>query len=160
MQMAVLPEELLIDLLRERLKLTGTKRSCDIQVCGACTVLLDGKVVSSCTTLALEVADGAVTTVEGLAPEGQLSDLQKAFVAQSAMQCGFCIPGFLTTATALVSEHPSATAEEVRRYLAGNICRCGGYDSILAAVLSVVGGNDQEQEHAAIGRCRAGENGK
>jgi carbon-monoxide dehydrogenase small subunit len=128
------PRSLLLDVLRERLGLTGTKRSCDTQVCGACTVLLDGVPVSSCCTLAVEAEGKAVETIEGLAgPEG-LHPIQQAFVDNAAIQCGFCTPGFVLTAKALLSENPRPTRGEIEHYLGGNLCRCTGYWNILAAV--------------------------
>lgn len=131
----LLPEDLLLDTLRDELGLTGAKRSCDIEICGSCTVLLNGDAVSACTTLAVEAAGGSVDTVEGLASGDQLSALQEAFVIESAMQCGFCTPGFLMAASALLAENPRPTREDVAGYLDGNICRCGGYNNIIAAVL-------------------------
>lgn len=131
----VTADELLIDMLRERLFLYGTKRSCDVEICGACTVLLDGDAVSSCTALAIEADGRTVRTVEGLADGGRLSALQETFVDEAAMQCGFCTPGFLMSATALLEENPCPTAAEVSHYLNGNICRCGAYNNLLAAVL-------------------------
>ena len=133
-RLEVEPQELLIDVLRDRLELTGTKRSCDVQVCGACTVLLDGQAISSCTTLAVEADGREVTTVEGFDRDGQLSVVQEAFVAANALQCGFCTPGFITSCHALLEESPDAGDEEITHYLSGNICRCTGYTAILAAV--------------------------
>ncbi len=130
----VTPEELLLDMLRERLSLTGAKRSCDVEVCGSCTVLLDGLAISACTTLALEAEGKEIRTVEGLAAGDRLSAMQSAFVRHSALQCGYCTPGFLMMATALAEESPSAGPAEVEAYLNGNVCRCGSYKSILAAV--------------------------
>jgi aerobic-type carbon monoxide dehydrogenase small subunit (CoxS/CutS family) len=130
----VAPSDLLLDVLRERLALTGAKRSCDVQICGTCTVILNGRTVSACTTLAAEMDGGVVRTVEGLADGDDLSPLQEAFVDECAMQCGFCTPGFLMSGTALLEEKPGATAAEASRYLNGNICRCASYNNILAAV--------------------------
>lgn len=133
----VAPNETLAQTLRERLSLRGTKVSCDAQVCGTCTVLVDGRAVSSCTFLAAD-ADGArITSIEGLAePEtGRLARLQRAFVERAAFQCGYCTPGFLMSASALLAEIPNPTREQVIEYLEGNICRCTGYDAIVAAVL-------------------------
>lgn len=127
------PWELLIDVLRERLGLTGSKRSCDVQVCGSCTVLLDGAAVSSCTTLALEAEGAEVTTVEGFADGEALSPVQEAFVAANAMQCGFCTPGFITSCHAMLAEQPEVDDEGIAHYLSGNVCRCTGYTAILAA---------------------------
>ena len=129
--------ELLIDVLRERLHLTGTKLSCDIQMCGTCTVLVDGAAVSSCTTLAVECDGRTVETVEGLADGDTLHPLQEAFVEHFALQCGFCTSGFLMTAQALLEEMPDATKAETVRYLGGNVCRCGSYGNILKAISSV-----------------------
>lgn len=125
--------ELLIDLLRDRLELTGTKRSCDSQVCGACTVLLDGQPVSSCCTLAYEADGKSVQTIEGLAQGGQLDPIQAAFVEQAAIQCGFCTPGFVLTTKAMLAENPRPTRDEIKSYLGGNLCRCTGYWNILDA---------------------------
>jgi carbon-monoxide dehydrogenase small subunit len=131
------PRELLIDVLRDRLGLTGTKRSCDLQVCGACTVLVDGVPVSSCTTLAVEADGRAVLTIEGVgSPEG-LDPVQQAFVDHGALQCGFCTPGMILSVKALLAEHPRPTEAEIRHYLRGNICRCTGYVKILDAVRSL-----------------------
>ena len=129
--------ETLAQLLRDRLSLHGTKVSCDAQVCGTCTVLVDGRAVSSCTFLAADADGRSVTSVEGLADAdtGRLARVQQAFVRRAAFQCGYCTAGFLTSATALLSEIPNPTREQVVEYLEGNICRCTGYDSIIAAVL-------------------------
>lgn len=126
--------ELLLDMLRERLFLTGAKRSCDVQICGACTVLVDGMAVSACSTLAGEADGKTVQTVEGLADGEVLNAVQRAFVEAGAMQCGYCTPGFVMSVQALLSENPSADAETIASYLEGNICRCGGYQNILKAV--------------------------
>jgi len=127
---------LLLDVLRERLGLKGAKRSCDMQVCGACTVLIDGAPVSSCTYLAVE-ADGArVLTVEGLGDGVTLDPLQEAFIEHGAVQCGFCTSGMLMSAHALLAEDPAPTRERVARYLRGNLCRCTGYDKIIDAIVA------------------------
>jgi carbon-monoxide dehydrogenase small subunit len=128
--------DFLLDILRERLGLTGTKRSCDTEVCGACTVLVDGLPVSSCTLLAWEARGRRVETIEGLARDGRLHPVQEAFLAASAFQCGFCTPGMIVTVKALLEEDPDASSETVKAWLRGNICRCTGYVSILAAVRS------------------------
>lgn len=128
------PNELLLDFLRNRLGLTGAKRSCDVQVCGTCTVLLDGLPVSSCTTLAYEARGREVLTVEGLAQNGQLHPLQEAFVRHTALQCGFCTPGMVLTAKSLLDTVPRPSPEQIRAYLRGNLCRCTGYWHILEAV--------------------------
>ncbi len=129
------PRETLADVLRDRLGLTGTKVSCDAQVCGACTVLVDGRTVSACTFLAVDADGGAVRTVEGLARDGVLTPLQQAFIDEAAFQCGFCTPGMLMAATALLEENPHPTEDEVKEGLDGNLCRCTGYAPIVAAVL-------------------------
>ena len=131
--------ELLLDLLRDRLELTGTKRSCDSQVCGACTVLLDGQPVSSCCTLAHEADGRTVETIEGLSQDGQLHPIQAAFVEKAAIQCGFCTPGFVLTTKAMLAENPRPTRDEIESYLGGNLCRCTGYWNIVDAVRAASG---------------------
>lgn len=130
------PRETLGEILRERLALTGTKISCDAQVCGACTVLVDGLPVSACTFLAVDADGRSVRSVEGLAVDGRLSALQQAFIDHAAFQCGFCTPGMLMAATALLEEHPHPTREQVVAGLEGNLCRCTGYVPIVEAVLA------------------------
>jgi carbon-monoxide dehydrogenase small subunit len=129
----------LLQMLREKLALTGTKNGCEAGECGACTVLLDGEPVNSCMVLAVEVDGRAVTTVEGLAPEGRLSPLQAAFVEHNAIQCGFCTPGMLMTATALLQRNPHPREEEIKQALVGNLCRCTGYVRIIEAIQAVIG---------------------
>ncbi len=129
------PRELLADVLRLRLGLTVLKVSCDVQVCGACTVLVDGLAVSACTYLAADADGRAVTTVEGLALDGRLTRLQQAFIDRAAFQCGFCTPGMIMAATALLAENPRPTREDVVAGLEGNLCRCTGYVPIVDAVL-------------------------
>jgi carbon-monoxide dehydrogenase small subunit len=132
----VRPEALLLDVLRDRLELKGARRSCDMQVCGACTVLVDGAPVSACTYLAVEVDGRAVLTVEGLADGDRLDPLQEAFIEHGAVQCGFCTAGMLLTARALLAEEPSPSPARVAEYLKGNLCRCTGYRKILDAILA------------------------
>jgi aerobic carbon-monoxide dehydrogenase small subunit len=134
------PQELLAEVLRDKLHLTGTKISCDVQVCGACTVLLDGLPVSACTLLAYEARGRDVLTIEGMAPvsaSGELHPLQQAFIEENAFQCGFCTPGMLLAAKSLLDQHPDATETEIVEYMEGNICRCTGYRPILAAIRRV-----------------------
>jgi carbon-monoxide dehydrogenase small subunit len=129
----------LLDLLRDRLDLTGTKDGCSEGVCGACSVLVDGRLVRACLTLARRVNGARIATVEGLDAGGELNDMQRAFVEHGAVQCGFCTPGMLVAARALVEAHPRPSEEEIREFLAGNLCRCTGYARIIAAIQSVVG---------------------
>ena len=129
------PRLSLADCLRDVLGLTGTHLGCEHGVCGACTVIVDGRAVRSCLTLAVQADGERITTVEGLSPEAGLSPLQAAFRKHHALQCGFCTPGMLTTAHALLSEEPDADADRVREVLSGNICRCTGYVPIVEAVL-------------------------
>jgi carbon-monoxide dehydrogenase small subunit len=130
----------LLDVLREDLELTGTKECCLVGECGACTVMVNGRIVDSCLMLAVE-ADGAeIVTVEGLAQNGQLNPLQQAFLDKGAVQCGFCIPGQLIAAQALLAGNPHPSVDEVHEGLAGNLCRCAGYVQITEAVLSVAEG--------------------
>ncbi|MGH2615131.1 MAG: (2Fe-2S)-binding protein, partial [Thermomicrobiales bacterium] len=128
------PRAILLDVIRDRLGLTGAKRSCDTQVCGACTVLLDGDPVSACCTLAYEADGRVVETIEGLAGPDGLHPIQQAFVDHVAIQCGFCTPGFVLTTKALLAETPRPTRDEIENFLGGNLCRCTGYWNILAAV--------------------------
>jgi carbon-monoxide dehydrogenase small subunit len=133
-------EETLAEVLRERLNLTGTKLSCEVQVCGACTVLVEGLPVSSCTLLAYEARGKNVFTIEGLAkPDGTLHPIQQAFIDEFAFQCGFCTPGMILTAKALLEENPKPSREEIVHYMDGNICRCTGYVSIVAAIQRAAG---------------------
>ena len=131
--------EMLVEVLRERLGLVSTNRDCAQGICGACTVLMDGKPVTSCLLLAAQ-ADGAkITTVEGLEKGGKLVPLQEAFLRHGAVQCGFCTPGFLMTSTALLAENPKPSRDEIRDALRGNICRCTGYKKIIDAVEDAAG---------------------
>lgn len=125
----------LAQFLRDELGLTGTKVSCELQVCGACTVLVDGQPVSSCTYLAIDADGRRVRTVEGLRVDGELSPLQSAFIDNSALQCGFCTAGFLMTASALLEEDPDPSRDAIMEHLEGNICRCTGYEPIVEAVV-------------------------
>jgi len=128
------PRSSLLDVLRDRLELTGTKKGCDHGQCGACTVLVDGRRIVSCLTLAV-ITDGAsVTTVEGLAKDGTLHPLQQAFIDHDAFQCGYCTPGQLCSAAGLIAEGVANTADEIRELMSGNICRCGAYPNIVAAI--------------------------
>lgn len=126
----------LLDALRDEAELTGTKECCVVGECGACTVIVDGRPMNSCLMLAAEVDGASVTTVEGLETEDGLSPLQGAFLDESAAQCGFCIPGQLMSATALLAKNPDPTVEEIQEALAGNLCRCAGYEQITKAVLA------------------------
>ena len=136
----VSPQTTLLDALRWQLGLTGTKKCCAEGECGACTVLLDGRAVNSCLVLAIEVDQATVTTIEGLQNAGRLSSLQDAFLAEGAVQCGFCIPGMVMAAHALLAENPRPTETDVREGLSGNLCRCAGYQRIVAAVLTAAQG--------------------
>lgn len=130
----VAPHKTLLEVLREDLGLTGTKHGCELGECGTCTVLLDGEPVLSCLALPIETEDRRITTVEGMADGGRLHPLQQAFAELGAAQCGYCTPGILLTASALLAERPSPTRQEVKEALAGNLCRCTGYTKILDAV--------------------------
>ncbi len=138
-EVAVEPATTLLECLRQDLHLTGSKQGCDKGDCGACTVLLDGRAVLACLVLARAVDGRQVTTVEGLASAGRLHPLQDAFDSQGAAQCGFCTPGMLMSAFALLEENAQPTLEEVRQALAGNLCRCTGYTKILDAVVTAAG---------------------
>jgi aerobic-type carbon monoxide dehydrogenase small subunit (CoxS/CutS family) len=133
------PRVTLLDALRNYSGLTGSKEGCDRGTCGACTVLLDGRPVYSCMTLAIEAQGHAVTTVEGLAKNGELTKVQQAFLDKDALMCGYCTPGFVMSVTALLNQNPKPTANEVRHACAGNVCRCGTHPRIVAAALKACG---------------------
>ena len=135
-QVLVEPYYSLLDALRDEIRLTGTKKGCDEGDCGACTVFLNGKPVTSCMVLAHSAHDSEVTTIEGLANVGELHPVQQAFVDYGGLQCGFCIPGLIMSATALLRENPNPTEEEVRFGIGGNLCRCTGYSKVVEAVLA------------------------
>jgi len=131
------PAERLLDVLRERLGLTGAKEGCGTGQCGACTVLMDGRPVASCMMFAADAVGREITTIEGLAPPGELHPIQSAFLEHGAVQCGFCTPGMVLAAKALLDHNPSPTDDDIRRALAGNLCRCTGYRKIFDAIKSV-----------------------
>ncbi len=134
-EVEVEPRQRLLDVLRYHLGLTGPKEGCGTGDCGACTVLLDGKPVTSCLVLAVQAAGRQITTVEGIAQNGRLHPVQEAFIKRMGLQCGICTPGFIVAAKALLDEIPHPTEEEIRFHLAGNLCRCTGYKKIVEAVL-------------------------
>jgi aerobic-type carbon monoxide dehydrogenase small subunit (CoxS/CutS family) len=140
----VKPKTLLSEVLRNDLGLTGTKRGCNSSSCGACTVMLNGMSVKSCSVLALQANGAEVVTVEGLAKGNKLSPLQRAFLDHGSFQCGFCTPGMLMSSTALLTENPKPTKEEIKEGIDGNICRCTGYNSIIRAITAVVKGEYKE----------------
>jgi carbon-monoxide dehydrogenase small subunit len=133
------PRQTLLDVLRETLGLTGTKRGCEVGECGACTVLLDGVAVNSCLVLAAQVEGRRITTVEGLAAGGTLAPLQEAFLEHDAVHCGFCTPGMLMSAQDLLDHHPSPSERDIRVAISGNLCRCTGYVQIVEAIDDAAG---------------------
>jgi len=133
------PRVLLVHFLREVVGLTGTNVGCDTSSCGACTVLVDGESVKSCTVLAAQADGSSITTIEGLASDGRLHPMQESFREHHGLQCGFCTPGMVLAAVSLLQEHPSPTEAEVREGLEGNLCRCTGYHNIVKAVLAASG---------------------
>jgi carbon-monoxide dehydrogenase small subunit len=143
---------LLVHFIRETLGLTGTHIGCDTSNCGACTVLVDGQAVKSCTLLAIQVDGCAISTVEGLEQNGQLTPLQEGFWQQHGLQCGFCTPGMLMTASALLASNPSPSEAEIRRGISGNLCRCTGYVNIVKAIQY---GANKMRETAAVGNQEA-----
>ena len=135
-EVVIEPKTTLLQVLREDLGLTGTKQGCEAGDCGACTVLIDGKPTLSCLTLAIEVQGKEILTIEGLAQDGQLHPLQQAFIDYFAVQCGFCTPGMILSAKALLDRNPHPTVEEVREAISGNLCRCTGYVKIVEAIMA------------------------
>jgi xanthine dehydrogenase YagT iron-sulfur-binding subunit len=133
------PRSTLLDVLREHLDLTGSKKGCDQGQCGACTVLIDGRRVLSCLTLAVMKDGASITTVEGLAKDGKLHPVQQAFIDHDAFQCGYCTPGQICSAAGLIAESKAKTADEIRELMSGNICRCGAYPNIVAAIQQAMG---------------------
>jgi carbon-monoxide dehydrogenase small subunit len=136
-ELLVAPNYTLLEVLREKLGLMGTKRGCDLGACGACTVLIDGEAYLSCLMLAVDAVGKEIITIEGLAASGDLHPLQKAFVDHGGLQCGFCTPGMILTAEAILNEEEHPTEDVVKKKMAGNLCRCTGYKKILEAVMSV-----------------------
>jgi aerobic carbon-monoxide dehydrogenase small subunit len=143
------PRQSLLEVLRETLGLTGTKEGCNNGNCGACNVILDGRLVNSCCVLAVEVNGKPVTTIEGVALGGQLHPLQQSFLQEAALQCGICTPGFIIAAKSLLEREPDADEARIRHWLAGNLCRCTGYDKIVRAVLDAA-----EEMRAGAGATR------
>jgi xanthine dehydrogenase YagT iron-sulfur-binding subunit len=133
------PRTTLLDLLREHLDLTGTKKGCDQGQCGACTILIDGRRINSCLTFAAMYDGAQITTIEGLTANGVLHPLQQAFIDHDAFQCGYCTPGQICSAAGLIAEGRAKTADEIRELMSGNICRCGAYTNIVAAIEQVMG---------------------
>jgi aerobic-type carbon monoxide dehydrogenase small subunit (CoxS/CutS family) len=133
-RLVVAPNRTLLEVLRDELGLVGAREGCGIGMCGACTVLVDGKAISSCLLLAVQADGSEVTTVEGLSRDGQLHPVQQAYIDHAAFQCAYCTPGFILSTVALLQEYPNPDEETIRRYLSGNLCRCGSYENILRAV--------------------------
>ena len=138
-KLLVAPWTTLLDALRDHLNLTGTKKGCDHGQCGACTVLVGGRRINSCLTLAVMQEDGEITTIEGLARDDELHPLQQAFIDHDAFQCGYCTPGQICSAAGLINEGRAKTADEIRELMSGNICRCGAYPNIVAAIQQAMG---------------------
>lgn len=139
-ELQVNPNQTLLELLRDELKLKGAVEGCSVGVCGSCTVLIDGKPVSSCLTLASNIEDKQVITIEGLSQNGDLDPVQQAFLKHQAFQCGFCTTGMIMAVKGLLNAHPHPSEEQARDYLSGNLCRCGTYKEVLAAVKELAGG--------------------
>lgn len=140
------PQRTLLDVLRYDLRLTGTKEGCGTGSCGSCTVLMDGEAVNSCLVFIGEAEGKEITTIEGLSRGGKLHPLQQAFIDQGAVQCGFCTPGMILSAKAFLDENPEPTEAEIREGIAGNLCRCTGYDKIVRAIMSVAGASDKRRD--------------
>lgn len=136
-RLSVQPHETLVQVLRDRIGLTGTKLGCAEGECGACTVLVNGKAVNSCLTLAVRADGKEILTIEGVARNGQLDPIQAALIETGAVQCGYCLPGLILTARAMLNENPGCTEDEAKEYLRGNLCRCTGYVKLMQAIMSV-----------------------
>ena len=143
-ELLVAPNHTLLEVLREKLGLMGTKRGCDLGACGACTVLIDGEAYLSCLMLAVDAVGKNIMTIEGLSTGGDLHPLQRAFIEHGGVQCGFCTPGMILTAEAVLNEEENPTEDEVKKKMAGNLCRCTGYKKIIEAIMSVC---EQKGEH-------------
>jgi aerobic carbon-monoxide dehydrogenase small subunit len=143
-ELLVAPNLTLLEVLREKIGLMGTKRGCDLGACGACTVLVDGEAYLSCIMLAVDAVGKNITTIEGLSHEGELHPLQRSFIDNGGLQCGFCTPGMILTAKAVLDEDPSPTEERLKKKLAGNLCRCTGYKKVLDSVMDVAGQSSKE----------------
>jgi len=139
------PQESLLDVLRNKIGLTGAKIGCKVGQCGTCTVLIDGKVFRSCLFLAMKARNKDITTIEGLADGEDLHPLQRAFIEKGAVQCGFCTPGMILSAKDLLDEHPDPTEDEIKKAIAGNLCRCTGYTKIIEAIQAVAQGREKER---------------
>ncbi len=133
-KISIPPWRTLLEVIRENLKLTGTKEGCGLGECGACTVIMDGRTVNSCLVLAAEADGGQITTIEGLTDGDKLHPIQQAFVDHGGLQCGFCTPGMIMSAKALLDENPTPTEDEIKRGIAGNLCRCTGYTKIIESI--------------------------
>jgi aerobic-type carbon monoxide dehydrogenase small subunit (CoxS/CutS family) len=138
-EVLISPNQTLLEVLRDKLGLMGTKRGCDLGACGACTVLIDGEAYLSCILLAMDATGKEIVTIEGLSETGELHPLQQSFVEVGGLQCGFCTPGMIITAKAILDEEPNPTEESVKKKMAGNLCRCTGYKKVIEAVMSVPG---------------------
>src|SRR2546428_9364523 len=150
------PRQSLLECLRDILSLTGTKEGCNDGNCGACTVIMDGRIVTSCLVLGVEAEGSQITTIEGIAGAGRLHPIQQAFLEGAALQCGICTPGFIVAAKALLDENLNPTEEETRYWLAGNLCRCTGYDKIIRAVLDAAAVMRGENPPSAAAQAQAG----
>jgi carbon-monoxide dehydrogenase small subunit len=150
------PHETLVDVIRGKVGLTGTKKGCETGQCGACTVIIEGKAVTSCLILAVEAHGREIVTVEGLAKGGQLHPLQQAFVEEGAVQCGYCTPGMLLSAKALLDENPRPTQRQVKEAIAGNLCRCTGYVKIVKAIMAAAEkiSVEQKMKDVALGLAK------
>ena len=144
-EVLVPPNQTLLEVLRDKLGLMGTKRGCDLGACGACTVLIDGQSYLSCLMLAMDAVGKEITTIEGLSQDGGLHPLQRAFIEKGALQCGFCTPGMILTAKAVLDEEKRPTKETIKKKMAGNLCRCTGYKKIIEAISSVAVQNEMEE---------------
>ena len=144
-EVLVSPNQTLLEVLRDKLGLMGTKRGCDLGACGACTVLIDGQSYLSCLMLAMDAVGKEITTIEGLSQDGGLHPIQRAFIEKGALQCGFCTPGMILTAKAVLDEEKSPAQETIKKKMAGNLCRCTGYQKITEAITSVAAGNRMEE---------------